>query len=188
MKKKIITHLITFIIGGLIFGSIGVAFAITYKASDIVYSPSDTSWNVNTVGEAINSLALSKTATNYSTEEQVIGTWVDRKPLYQRSFEVTNTLTVYVNDSNWYSVNGFTNIYTETVAPTIDKLVYISTLNNGVADDKNSVEANTFFRINKNNGKLHSVDSPNFHWLGFQLASGSVITIQYTKTTDTAVN
>ena len=51
MKKLIIG----FILGGLIFGSIGI-YAASYYAKDVSYEPSDASWEVNNVDEAINSL------------------------------------------------------------------------------------------------------------------------------------
>ena len=54
MKKTFLTNMLSFIIGGLIFG--GVVYAANYYAKDISYEPSDASWEVNNVNEAINSL------------------------------------------------------------------------------------------------------------------------------------
>lgn len=42
------------IIGGLIFG--GIVYAASYYAKDVTYNPSDETWNVNNVEEALNSL------------------------------------------------------------------------------------------------------------------------------------
>ena len=49
--KKI---LIGFILGGLIFGSI--VYATSYYAKDVAYEPTDASWEVNNVEDALNSL------------------------------------------------------------------------------------------------------------------------------------
>ena len=54
MKKLIKNNLLGFILGGLIFG--GIVYASSYLATDISYTPTDTSWEVSNVNEAINSL------------------------------------------------------------------------------------------------------------------------------------
>ena len=61
--KKIINKntVFSFIIGGLIFGSIGIYGANNYKSDGIEYSPTDTSWKVSNVNQAINSLYSMKT-------------------------------------------------------------------------------------------------------------------------------
>ena len=51
MKKVVLG----FILGGLIFGSIGI-YAASYYAKDVSYEPSDASWEVSNVNDAINSL------------------------------------------------------------------------------------------------------------------------------------
>ena len=53
--------LFSFIFGGIIFGSIGIYGANVYQSNTIEYSPTDTSWEVNNVNEAINSLYSMKT-------------------------------------------------------------------------------------------------------------------------------
>ena len=52
--KKIINSLFMFILGGIIFGSI--VYATTYYAKDVAYEPTDASWEVSNVEEALNSL------------------------------------------------------------------------------------------------------------------------------------
>lgn len=52
MKKNIVC----FILGGLLFGIIGVNGVLLYKASDIEFVPKDDNWNVNNLNEAINDL------------------------------------------------------------------------------------------------------------------------------------
>ena len=52
MKKA----LIGFILGGIIFGSIGIYATSLYYAKDISYEPSDASWEVSNVNDALNNL------------------------------------------------------------------------------------------------------------------------------------
>ena len=56
MKK----YILTFILGGLFFGSIGTVVALNYNAKDIEFTPSDSSWNVNNVEDAIKDLKDNK--------------------------------------------------------------------------------------------------------------------------------
>jgi len=50
-----------FILGGIIFGCIGIYGANVYQSNTIEYSPTDESWSVSNVNEAINSLYSMKT-------------------------------------------------------------------------------------------------------------------------------
>ena len=83
MKKILNSRLFAFIMGAIICGTTGV-IASNLMASNIAYTPKDNTWGVNNVEAAIDSLKLSKTSDNYSTEEKVVGTWIDGKPLYQK--------------------------------------------------------------------------------------------------------
>jgi len=56
MKNFIKNNIFGFIIGGLIFGSIGIYGSNVYESNSIEYSPTDASWEVSNVGDAINSL------------------------------------------------------------------------------------------------------------------------------------
>ena len=51
MKKLIIS----FILGGIIFGSVGI-YAASYLATDVSYTPTDSSWKVSNVNDALNEL------------------------------------------------------------------------------------------------------------------------------------
>ena len=53
MKKKII---LSFILGGIVFGTISGVVAYNYNAKDVSYEPSDSTWNVNSVEGALGSL------------------------------------------------------------------------------------------------------------------------------------
>ena len=62
--KKII---ITFIISGIIFGSIGIYAASLYYAKDVAYEPTDENWEVSNVNDALNSLYASGKSTSISS-------------------------------------------------------------------------------------------------------------------------
>ena len=67
--KKIINKLksnllFTFIISGIIFGSIGIYAASLYYAKDVQYEPTDETWEVSNVSEAIDSLYSMKEELN----------------------------------------------------------------------------------------------------------------------------
>ena len=57
MRKIFDNGLFLFILCGIIFTSVGIgATTYFYKSSEILYDPSDTSWEVNSVEDALNSL------------------------------------------------------------------------------------------------------------------------------------
>ena len=64
IKKIKSNSLFTFILGGLIFGSIGIYGANKYQSNTIEYSPTDENWEVSNVSEAINSLYSMKNELN----------------------------------------------------------------------------------------------------------------------------
>ena len=170
MKKKILRDITIFLIGGLVFGSIGTVFALTYRASDIVYTPTDNTWNVTTVGEAISDLALSKTSDNYSTNEQVVGTWINGKPIYQRTVRFTS------GGASWISVG--TDIDHSNWETSFVESIFINTTSDG-----------SYYGGNQTYGIL--INTPNKDANVFRIhcpswTSGSIgyITVQYTKTTD----
>ena len=168
--KNNIKIILAFIVGGLVFGSIGTVLALTYKASDIVYSPSDTSWNVNTVGEAINSLALSKTSDNYSTEEQVVGTWIDGKPIYQKT--LTGIWPVAASSNIEVGVIQDIDNYLDGQASG-----YVT----GAINEKRLAASHmAHIYVNTSTNKV-AISS-------FYAVTWTAVTIKYTKTTDTATN
>lgn len=102
----------------------------------------------------------------YSTTEQVIGTWIDGKPLYEK---VITGLSISLSwNSQYRAENTFVNAPTD-----IDTLVYIDG-----------------FGLSNGNHKAHFgitvYDYGSSSWTLFSLQDGTVTTliIQYTKTTD----
>lgn len=56
MKKIFKSRVFAFVLGALLFGSIGVVSAYTILANDIGYTPSNTTWEVDNVKDAIDDL------------------------------------------------------------------------------------------------------------------------------------
>lgn len=117
-------------------------------------------------------------ATNYSLEEQCIGTWIDGKPLYQKTYDITGvTLTA----------NQFL-VYPTGLSEVVDKYINIE----GVRVDDSKKSAGCMpqkeaegaqgitLLVNESLGGIHiccTTDNTdtNIHWY---------VTVQYTKTTD----
>ncbi|MBR1718391.1 MAG: hypothetical protein IJ715_03890 [Bacilli bacterium] len=85
MKKSVLTIII-----GILIGTISTVLASSLLASDITYKPKDKSWGVTNVQAAIDSLKLAKTSDNYSADERVVGTWINGKPIYQKTITGLN--------------------------------------------------------------------------------------------------
>lgn len=99
-------------------------------------------------------------AHHYSTEEQVIGTWIDGKPLYEKTYEFSSVILVSSNRYTTLVTNGGTNI---------DSLV------NGFSKpDKASTFTPVSLRVDSGNIQGYYPTDWSIKWL----------TIQYTKTTD----
>ena len=100
---------------------------------------------------------------NYSTEEQIVGTWIDGKPIYEKTFDISNR--TFANDT-WYNLTALSNV---------DIII-----NYSIQGDKelsnimspNSVQiVNDTLRFSQNRGASLNIGV-------------CFITIQYTKTTD----
>ena len=164
MKKTIMILVL-----GIVIGTISSVLASTLLASNVAYTPKDSKWKVNNVEAAIDSLKLSKTSDNYSTEEQVVGTWIDGKPLYQKSFKQT----INASGTSWVKAG--------VTIDNLDKLLGYTTLS------ANNYPSNSAIRaIRKNYYGDNTIGI-----LVIDVGMGMqeyYITIQYTKTTDQATN
>ena len=120
---------------------------------------------------------------NYSTEEQVVGKWVNGKPLYQKTF--VDTLPT----NTTASANGRKYI---SIGATVDEAFLISadtTTNGTVLPMYNTNSALSFF-VRVMIVTNHAADNKNT--IAFDLMKGAQswnglpckATIQYTKTTD----
>ena len=86
MKKIIKNNMFGFILGILLCG--GIVYAASYYAKDVTYIPTDASWEVNNVNDAINSLYDSQ---KNSTKKAMVFTSspVDMKQYTDRWAELT---------------------------------------------------------------------------------------------------
>ena len=103
---------------------------------------------------------------SYSTEEQVIGTWIDGKPLYQKTviYDITTT-------------SDFVSIPLNITYPNFI-MIYDFTL----------VDGNTFYGLAQPYSYYRIIDKSSFYlkltmnnWAG---GTTAYITVRYTKTTD----
>lgn len=102
----------------------------------------------------------------YSTDEKIIGKWVDGKPIYQKIFTTTTT---YTFTNSWQD----TSVTPEISTTNIDLIIEATLLR-----IKNKEVINcTRVAIDNNNLYLQSA-------ITFNVESGSKIILRYTKTTD----
>ena len=95
---------------------------------------------------------------NYSTEEQVIGTWIDGKPIYRRTIEKN----VSINANDWSTIEIATN-----------EDVFI----NSFAYKRSNNFVGHFTGTRIYNGKLQVI--------GISITTENLyIVLEYTKTTD----
>ena len=80
MKDKTnLKIIVAVIVSVIISSSITALAAIKFQANEIGY-------NTTSVADALDSLYQTQFSDNYSTEERVIGKWVNGKPLYQKTY------------------------------------------------------------------------------------------------------
>lgn len=103
-------------------------------------------------------------AVHYSTNEQVIGTWIDGKPLYEKTFELTQQLDLTQN--TW--------VKSELDQGTMKGLFYVLFTNDLGACLNNIVGGFIDNKIAFNSPRTISI-AP---------AENTKVTLQYTKTTD----
>ena len=111
---------------------------------------------------------------NYSTEEQVVGTWIDGKPLYRKVIIVTNqtgpTITIAHNISNIDKVVNLEGICYDNVTNDYRILSVVSASN---------VEYQVSMSMNTTN---ILINAPEYTQTGRFLYISTII--KYTKTTD----
>ena len=169
MKKMILGVVI-----GVLVGTASNVIASNLLASNIAYTPKDSTWGVNNVEAAIDSLKLSKTSDNYSTEEQVVGTWIDGKPIYQATVDAGSEIKVLLNGS-WQDVCLSPSADIETI---IDGKLSRA---NESYPYKSSYSSAHVISYNSNTNKIAvyagNPGNGNYFYVRY-------CTIQYTKTTD----
>ena len=177
VNKKIRKGIVLMIVLGIVFGGIAGVTAYTISAKEIGYSPKDSSWKVTNVADAIESLkTLKGGSNNYSLDEQVVGTWIDGKPLYQKTVNFnmpssSNPAEVVdlsaLNIDHWEFVSG--TVTTSNGAKYSLTYIYDSSEYIGFW-----VRSNKYLTVRATHSDFYNMSG--------------VITFKYTKTTDNATN
>jgi hypothetical protein len=118
---------------------------------------------------------------NYSTEEQIVGRWIDGKPLYQKTiignFESSDKITeIQVDDLNIdiiVNITGITNDFSGTT-----KYQRLIPMVFGGVNSASITERLSIYYRNNADGKSILLN------YGGVAVNEYIITIQYTKTTD----
>lgn len=123
------------------------------------------------VYKTVNRSSSSKSFVNYSTDEQMIGTWIDGKPIYQKTWQVDQSIHTYSPSWSEKDLGIAVSDYD------INMIVkcFLWCVDNTDASTKGCIQPE-WTRIA--NGSIH-VSMPS----GWN-ANVKSITIQYTKTTD----
>lgn len=120
--------------------------------------------------------------THYSTDEQMVGTWIDGKPLYQRTVIYPNSITVSTTQT-WTKITDITDW-------NIDRMIDISgTIQWAemtvhvpfIVNISGSPDITFDFFLNNYKTEL---GARHYRNSGSTIASDICVTVQYTKTTD----
>lgn len=130
---------------------------------------------------------------DYSTDEKVVGTWIDGKPLYQRTVKITN-LSQISTTRGWYSV------YTDsTIDYDVVMVDFSASFVNAIAEGVSYISALNEYITEATSPVIYTSIRPDVdqttHNLNLRMlnsgnsqlrASGAnlYVTIKYTKTTD----
>ena len=167
MKKKINSNILSFILGAIIFsGATVLAFSLT--ANTILYAPSNSTWQVNNVEEALNSLYISKTSDNYALVEHKIGTWIDGKPIYQITININDYTTAEISTNSYVTITGFGS------SLKIDNVI------SGVITKTNKYVTPVIVGVTNNTVVVRATGDS----MSYNSQYARYLTIQYTKTTD----
>ena len=127
------------------------------------YLGSDNKYHALPVGETITATEPE----SYSTEEQVIGQWIDGKPLYRKVYKLPTNFVIRAN------------AWTNTGIPSTDKEIIINSM---VLRVINGEETDHFSDVNVGqwNGTLQVIRNN----LQLNMYNDGYIILEYTKTTD----
>ena len=116
---------------------------------------------------------------NYSTSEQVIGTWIDGTPLYEKTVQVTSIPNNNMTDT----AHGISNIdVIADISGTLHTLTSVASNNTWTQIPRiqdNATNENIGIEVNDTNIRLKG-RTQNFA----EIFDKAYVTIQYTKTTD----
>lgn len=116
---------------------------------------------------------------SYSTEEHVIGTWIDGKPLYEKTIAIDNIDVGYTNEVKTKIPHGISNLK-EAVSLEYSAPFFNKTGSNAVFLGTTSPAILAYFIVTSTN--IEAAGGTNFH----SGAEGRYwyFTVRYTKTTD----
>ena len=182
MKKNILS----FILGGLIFGIIGVGATYVYTARDISFLPSDENWNVTNASEAISSLKddLNTVNNNVSEYKSNIAQTLTDNGITTNSNDSFETIDNNIDDgiNNYKSqINTCNSNYStlNTNFTNYKKGVTTALKNKGV----NVTESSTLAQVQSGiNGISSGIDWTNNHYLTSAYNSGTDTTYSPTVT------
>ena len=179
MKKVFKNPFFMFILGAVICGSVGV-IANGLTAKEIEFE-SNENWEANTVEQALNDLYALKIPSNYSTDEKIVGKWIDGKPIYQKTISISS---VTIANNNYTSFEILSNVAHLVYAY---PMVYYKNgsnqtynLNEAIASAGGTAYSNIRFDHNRDN---KTVNITIVNRLGYQITTqdGSYVTVQYIK-------
>lgn len=169
MKKFLIFKILYLFLGLVVMAGASVFATNTFLASQVSYGST-------TVENALNDLFTQSNNRNYSTDEQIVGKWIDGKPMYRKIIIVNS-----INLGEWtYITDEFSNIDYKNIA-------HINLINSDGSCIPVSVSTNSTCWIYCTNNKLrYYITSSNNQ--GITSTSKLYITFEYTKTTDNPIN
>ena len=158
------------------------------KARAIINSSSFDEWGYNDTSRPTNTSVLYCIATkniylnpslDYSTDEKVVGTWIDGKTLYQKT--IVDTLPTTVDTTKYVSINSLVDkiVFIEAITEATDgTFLKLDTPNNGMQ------YVTKCFAISNDNNTANKNKIGLYTSFADRLGDSVYITIQYTKTTD----
>lgn len=100
MKKSLIFKILYLFLGLVVMAGASVFATNTFLANQVTYG------NTN-VETALNNLFIQNNKQNYSTDEQVIGKWINNKPIYRKVVSLGN---FSANTKENYISTGISNV------------------------------------------------------------------------------
>lgn len=117
------------------------------------------------------------TGTDYSTDEQIIGTWIDGKPLYQKTFSGTVSSA---NNISYVSIGASVDTFADGRGVLNNSVPLIGVTNESVSAGVSIFVNTNSAASNKNTFGIYSKPESQSAWVG----KPYYLTLCYTKTTD----
>lgn len=117
------------------------------------------------------------TGTDYSTDEQIIGSWIDGKPIYQKTFSGTVSSA---NNISYVSIGASVDTFVDGRGVLNNSVPLIGVSNDGVSAGVSTFVNSNSAASNKNTFGVYSKPESQSAWVGLSY----YFTLCYTKTTD----